>query len=152
MRKLDNRMIDISFHNNDPNAHDNFLAKIDLSNITSLGKILELDGTGSGLDADLVRGLPADFSANLNDAGYQKLPSGLIIQWGGPVTVPSGGGQTWVTFPIAFPNKVLHISISVRNAAHEMIGFDNETTTGFHIRTGINDGNDREAYWIAIGY
>jgi len=42
---------------------DNY-AKKDLSNITSLGKILELDGTGSGLDADFLRGLePSQISA-----------------------------------------------------------------------------------------
>ncbi len=57
------------------------LANNSLSNITDLGKILELDGDGSGLDADLLRGLPADFTANIGQNGYTKLPNGLIIQW-----------------------------------------------------------------------
>ena len=56
---------------------------VDLLDQTILDKLKNVDGVGSGLDADLVRGLPADFTANLSTSGYQKLPSGLIIQWGG---------------------------------------------------------------------
>lgn len=46
------------------------------------------------------------FSASLTANGYQKLPSGLIIQWGGVAAIPAGGGVT-VTYPIAFPNGFL---------------------------------------------
>ncbi|KVW63443.1 gp53-like domain-containing protein [Burkholderia ubonensis] len=41
--------------------------------------------------------------------GYQKLPSGLIIQWGGVPSIAAGGSVT-VTYPIAFPNALLSIS------------------------------------------
>ncbi len=49
----------ITAHNNDTFAHAdirNSKAEKDLSNITSLGGILSLDGAGSGLDADTVDG------------------------------------------------------------------------------------------------
>lgn len=42
--------------------------------------------------------------ASLADSGYQKLPSGLIIQWGSFV---QGAGIATITFPMAFPSKVL---------------------------------------------
>ena len=44
----------------------------------------------------------ADFGASLAANGYQKLPSGLIIQWGF-VPKPSAAAVA-VTWPIAFPN------------------------------------------------
>ncbi|AZS50200.1 hypothetical protein DM558_05155 [Entomomonas moraniae] len=44
--------------------------------------------------------LPKD-EALLDTNGYQKFPSGLIIQWGRVVLSKSG---TKVSFPIAFPN------------------------------------------------
>lgn len=39
-----------------------------------------IGGEGSGLDTDLIRGIPADFTNDLGNSGYQKLPNGLIIQ------------------------------------------------------------------------
>ncbi|OJB23433.1 hypothetical protein BGV54_13525 [Burkholderia ubonensis] len=48
------------------------------------------------------------FANSLTSNGYQKLPSGLIIQWGLGAT----SGQTGtVTFPIAFPNTASVMSI-----------------------------------------
>lgn len=45
------------------------------------------------------------FPASFVSSGYQKLPSGLIIQWGSVTTV-SGGNATW-TLPLSFPNNML---------------------------------------------
>lgn len=46
-------------------------------------------------------------------SGYQKLTSGMIIQWGlGEVVIASGWGQVTVTFPIAFPNECFEIVAS----------------------------------------
>lgn len=45
------------------------------------------------------------FAKNLGTTGYQKLPSGLIIQWGGYTT--STNPSQSVTFPLAFPNGPL---------------------------------------------
>ncbi|UUZ93259.1 tail fiber protein [Paenibacillus sp. P25] len=44
------------------------------------------------------------FASSLAQNGYQKLPSGLILQWG-TVSIPNGGTNTNVNFPIAFPNS-----------------------------------------------
>ncbi|NUT82419.1 phage tail protein [Pseudomonas brassicacearum] len=49
------------------------------------------------------------FSASLVASGYQKLPSGLIIQWGAAGT--TNGFGTW-TYPIAFPNSVFRVFAS----------------------------------------
>lgn len=46
----------------------------------------------------------SDFSSALSASGCQKLPSGLIMQWGN-IGISSGDVRT--TFPIAFPNACL---------------------------------------------
>lgn len=51
-------------------------------------------------------GLTGVFSAALGYNGYQKLPSGLIVQWG---TTNPGPGDVTTTFPITFPNLCLHV-------------------------------------------
>jgi hypothetical protein len=56
--------------------------------------------------ADAFKGENQSLSAN----GYQKLPGGLIIQWG----TREGDGS--VTFPIAFPNAVFQLAFSVNTA------------------------------------
>lgn len=68
------------------------------------------DGSGSGLDADLLDGLHASAFALLTDAtrygsngnGYwEKRPNGVIEQWG-QISGPFIEQQLLVTFPIAF--------------------------------------------------
>jgi hypothetical protein len=46
----------------------------------------------------------AAFSSSIGGTGYQKLPSGVIIQWGN-VSSNAAGLVTW-TLPIAFPNAI----------------------------------------------
>ena len=57
-----------------------------------------------GSNADLVRGLPADFTSSKVNSGYQKLPSGLIIQWI-RFTSTINSDETF-NFPLAFPTSV----------------------------------------------
>lgn len=56
-----------------------------------------------------------DFGASLAGNGYQRLPSGLIIQWvtSSDISIPAGS-ETLVnaTLPIAFPNQVLFVTPS----------------------------------------
>jgi hypothetical protein len=46
------------------------------------------------------------FAKSLSTSGYQKLPSGLIIQWG-PVAQIAANSSVVVSFPIAYPNAAL---------------------------------------------
>jgi hypothetical protein len=90
---------------------------------------------------------------SLSSSGFQRLPGGLIIQWGYSTT--SGGGTT-VTFPFAFPNSCLTVVASV-NAANNnrLVSTGNINTTTFpayvfQANTGAN--TDATFNWIAIGY
>lgn len=54
-----------------------------------------------------------EFLASQLANGYQKLPSGLIIQWGvASNTNNLGAGYSRITFPIAFPNTCLSVSVN----------------------------------------
>lgn len=93
------------------------------------------------------------FGANLTAYGYQKLPSGLIIQWGvtGSIT---GGGSATVTYPIAFPNGPLVVTASLGAAANSTTpsgaGIQRSSATQLIIRNlGVANF---AADWIAIGY
>ena len=114
-------------------------------------------GSGSGLDADLVRGLPADFTANLNSAGYQKLPSGLIIQWATQSPTSDDNGYATYTFPVAFPNACFSVSCVDTGTACVDFGIVSITETNFTAYVKNSDGSVRSnaptgCRFIAIGY
>lgn len=108
---------------------------------------------------------------NIAANGYQKLDSGLIIQWGSfTKNVPSGGGTTnvpmyqggtSVNFPIAFPNGVFSITITPRDNANVVLEYANVSgrnlTSFSSVHGGIqNQGTvpatiDLTYDWIAIG-
>ncbi len=115
----------------------------------------KVGGAGSGLDADLLKGLPADFTSNLSSSGYQKLPSGLIMQWGNNNGVGISDLDT-ITFPITFPNACLNVVTgegTVSTSGPDGIvsvgvAQDTLTTTSFKIRTT----GATICFWLAIGY
>ena len=101
--------------------------------------------------ADLKVAL-ADFTgtnANLADNGYQKLPSGLIIQWG--KTAPN---VNTVIFPIAFPNQCFNVQVSFLDSASTATPYIgqlapvNITINGFNYGVVI----DRSRQWLSVGY
>ncbi|MEF9443649.1 hypothetical protein OWS73_35190 [Burkholderia sp. 1B3(2022)] len=94
------------------------------------------------------------FSASQSSSGYQRLPSGLIIQWGNIVTNSSGTAS--VTFPIAFPNNCFS-AISVSNdVANSYSNIPSGLTkTGLTINCYFGGGSSvntsKNQFWIAIG-
>lgn len=93
------------------------------------------------------------FELQTASIGFQKLPSGLIIQWGFVSGVLGGSGAN-VTFPIAFPNAHLNSSATAQNtqgASYAMGG-----GTGLQTRFGMtvfNNGTSAGSAinWMAIG-
>ncbi|MNK27652.1 hypothetical protein D3C87_460140 [compost metagenome] len=109
------------------------------------------DGSASYIQQDIPEGaLPLTFSPN----GYQKLPSGLIIQWGSVAAVPAASG-TGVTFSINFPTAIMQGYATIQNSAGSSaamaagVGFT--TVSGM---TVFNNGNalSTAISWMAIGY
>jgi hypothetical protein len=88
---------------------------------------------------------------SLTATGYQKLPGGLIIQWGKAVGVGNGGTAN-VTFPVAFTNlcaaafadAIIALAGSGNTKAHSW------NKTGMAVYNGDNGTSD--VHWLAIGY
>jgi hypothetical protein len=85
--------------------------------------------------------------------GYQKLGSGLIIQWG--VATSSTSGDVPVGFPIAFPRAILSLTLGATSitVGGGFAATNSLSTTGFNLN-GWNSQSVRApvtAMWIALG-
>lgn len=85
-------------------------------------------------------------------AGYQKLPSGLIVQWG----FYNGGAASpvTITFPEPFPNACLNVQLTPSIASAIIIVCGTKTATTVAVRRFTTAGADSTAnfYWHATGY
>ncbi|TCC56012.1 phage tail protein, partial [Citrobacter braakii] len=91
-------------------------------------------------------------------SGYQKLPGGLIIQWG-VSGASSSTGQATATFPIAFPNNLINVMVSEQsNSAGAVIkwgcGASTKTmcTLWAQGAGGTSPSNGEVANFLAIGW
>lgn len=108
-------------------------------------------GTGSNQIPDM-----ASFASQKAVTGWQKLPGGVIIQWGITPIINSESNNL-ITFPIAFPNGNL-----VQFTTYTNINADPATTNTYigQIRTvGSTNMNIRnlgpnvaQYNWLAIGH
>ena len=116
-------------------------------------------GSGSGLDADLLDGQQGSWYANLgqfanslSSDGYQRLPNGLIIQWG----TGNIAANATVTFPLAFPTTCLHVNwVFQAGGLGNIPRVLNRTNTSFQMVTDaccVSDQNTQSRSWFAIGY
>lgn len=93
--------------------------------------------------------------ANLKSGnGYQKLPNGLVVQWGRNSTNSNGDGS--IVFPIAFPNGCLMFVANFIGAAAAMITSSAWSATGASIHAwtaaGTGFATASGVGWIAIGH
>ena len=124
--------------------------------INGTSKIATTSEVAAGTDDTKIvtaKKLKALFANGLNTAtnGYQKLPGGLIIQWGG-ATFSGTTGETGevITLPIAFPNAFLRITGTGNGGYGEnAIGITIISKSQFR---GYGAFSDTGFHWIAIGY
>ncbi len=124
--------------------------------VVKLVNNLTTGGNSEALTAEMGKELSArfvdDFLSLKSENGYQKLPGGLIIQWG----LSTGVSSRTATFPIAFPNECLNIGgstyLSLGN--FQTCSFRNATNQNFGIQTGDvnNVAQPNPVKWFAIGY
>ena len=101
----------------------------------------------SGNAATVTNGVyTTTFSGNqsLGSSGYQKLPGGVIIQWG------FATWNTTVTFPIAFPSMCGAITFGGYQMSGGVPRVDSYSTTGFTYSSAGSAGAN--AFYMAIGY
>lgn len=115
--------------------------------------------TGTAVDKALT---PANFGTQQTKAakGYQKLPGGLILQWG-EVTIPPEPATVTETFSIPFPTTLYNISMSSQIAntggADDNHNFGqvygDPTLSQFEIKNQYISGGNVSIVvrWIALG-
>ncbi len=96
-----------------------------------------------------------EFGASLAGRGYQKLPSGLIIQWGAAIALTGGDAQ--VNFPISFPSATLAINITTNNGSNSQAAFPSGGSRSlssffFSVRNTSGVRVVEAIDYIAIGY
>lgn len=94
-----------------------------------------------------------DFLNLKSENGYQKLPSGLIIQWGKFTAVTNYGSGQLVSLPIAFPNRVLFAVFSedaIATTVIETAQWVPSTTTKSQLCVATYYNGD--CYYFALGY
>jgi hypothetical protein len=134
-----------------PNATDTIVGRATTDTLTNKTVALgsnTVSGTKAEFntavtDTDFV--FTNDFSGSnqsLTTNGYQKLPNGLILQWG---YVPSI--NTTVTFPVAFTTACYSVTTGTTSGVYENAYVNTLTTTSFYIGGTYSPA----CYWMAIG-
>lgn len=95
------------------------------------------------------------FGSLLASNGYQKFPSGAIIQWGTATT--SGSADVTITYPIAFPNGSIVVcdEYEVTTSSSIVVSLAAVTTANFKVGTYTSNTAARIAKsvnWLAIGW
>lgn len=107
-------------------------------------------------NAIVAQAATAFTGANRNAAstGYQKLPGGLILQWGLTPSI-AAGVAAGTTFPIAFPGGVFAITATYTNTNSTTPGggspyvISQVAATGFNLFNGGSGSS--QYYYFAIG-
>ena len=85
------------------------------------------------------------FASSLANSGYQKLPSGLIVQWG---TAQASVAGTPVTFPISFPSQQFAVLTGGASGAGFIYSLG-QGLSGFTFH--VSAGSTANHFWMAIG-
>lgn len=127
------------------------------------------DETGLYTDTGLTSGNPelwfrrhsngsqiAFTEAVFASAGWTRLPSGILLQWG-TGTIDNTGADT-INFPVAFPTACLNVQLTPKvpaaPAEQNFIQVVSFTTAHFVVKSYDENGvlSQSDCYFFAIGY
>ena len=120
------------------------------------GESLQVTSNGAGARWYITSaGFGSDSFSNLQaGSGYQKLPSGIVIQWGTQTgTVVADGTTGSVSFPIAFTTAVYSVVATIGVGA-SFVCVTGTSTSGYtySVWNRTADDNTHSTHrWIAIG-
>ncbi|UTU48067.1 phage tail protein [Mergibacter septicus] len=147
-------------------AHSNWTVFKPLPPITSVvndnseNKIATARGVKTAYDKAveaLNKANESQFTQNLAQNGWCRMPNGLILQWGFLSKSSLSGSYATVTFPISF-TEIFNISLTAAargvdgdNSHYIDTGVHNLTNQSFRVFSWWNGGNFDGFYWTAIG-
>jgi hypothetical protein len=90
------------------------------------------------------------FEKSLTTDGYQKLPGGLIIQWGTATNIST---TKTVILPLTFPNNIFNVQLTInQNTTTDMYAVKiNSLNTAEIVIRNTNATAAPTVYWFAIG-
>jgi hypothetical protein len=100
----------------------------------------------------------SQFAKSLSANGYQKLPTGFIIQWGSLGSTQVGSGTTFSltdSFPIAFPNGCLSMTANKTYNGTSPLSIDGDGLMVRYSATQFGVGHRNISgpiNWIAVGH
>lgn len=128
-----------------------------MSNISESGNgSNSIDAAIATHNADIAAHL-ASFPGSFSGNGYQKLPSGLIIQWGKTAGLVPVNGEEIITLPVSCPNAILMVQCTPIVSAGTG---DRQTAAGlidvgaksqFHCVNAAPSTATFRIMWMAIG-
>jgi len=121
-------------------------------NAVTTAKITDVNVTTAKIADSAVSSiklLSTDWTRSISANGYQKLPGGLIVQWGS--NSAGGNGPASVSFPIAFPTACVNVQVTggYSGTSGNSTGAYSVSTSGFTYTYHYSGTTD---YWLALGY
>ena len=87
-------------------------------------------------------------ASSIGASGYQKFPSGLILQWG--TYTFSSSTTTTVTYPLAFPVAALQYGAFLPNVSGSLVATTSSTLTTLSL--AANSALSASGTWFAVGH
>ena len=115
------------------------------------GEIVKVVYNGNGFMIDggsAIGRMTPDMACYLGTTGYQKFPSGLILQWG-TATVPTANTAVAITLPITFPIGLL-LNPFVTGASSDGFAYGNNINSASQILVNSTVGGNA-VVWFVIG-
>lgn len=94
------------------------------------------------------KSLAAAFVFGDTPSGYQKFPSGIIMQWG-KALIANGTAGTRITFPVAFKSALRSLVCTASGSVTLSYTIAASNTTGATVKHNGNGG--AETFWVAFG-
>jgi hypothetical protein len=120
-------------------------------------RLVYTEGTANAWKFTEWRLVAGDMPRLLEGSGYQKLPSGVIIQWGSG-SLAASTSYVALTFPIAFPTRCFSVIcqnafLNSRDISYSIAGANQNGFTAYPFTSaGVIPTVASAFYWIAIGY
>lgn len=112
-----------------------------------------IDISGNAATASSVNALSAalissQFESSKAAQGYQKLPSGVIIQWG---SFTAGAGTVTLNFNIPFPTACYSLQLTTEGLSGGGVGAAHGVISISSSSASLSTNNGRKCWWMAIG-
>jgi len=129
----------------------NLLASFTVKAHSSL-RLLSSVGTWANASGDAGLAYSDVFGASLASSGYQRLPSGLIIQWGMDLSTYTAGVARTITMPLTFPNAMRSLALTAPNTNMNTILTSYWRSTSQFDITASTAVSGYGISWTAMGY